>query len=51
MSTLAIPWSPRLILAGRTFRLPVQAAQAPFEIQAPGFELLDQRWSSLDAAW
>ncbi|MBM3278698.1 MAG: heparinase II/III family protein [Candidatus Handelsmanbacteria bacterium] len=48
---LAIPWSPRLILAGRAFRLPVRAAQAPIEIQAPGFALLGRRWSSLDQAW
>lgn len=51
MSALEIPWAPRVILADRTFRLPVRAAQAPFEIQAPGFELLDQRWSALDTAW
>lgn len=51
MSAPVIPWAPRIILAGRTFRLPVQTAQAPFEIEAPGFALLDQRWSTLDKAW
>ncbi len=51
MSALNIPWAPRTILAGRTFRLPVQVAQAPFEVQAPGFALLGQRWSALDTAW
>jgi hypothetical protein len=49
MTAPAVPWSPRLILTGRTFRLPVQAAA--LAIQAPAFELLGQRWSSLDAAW
>ncbi|MBI2502199.1 MAG: hypothetical protein HYW07_03080, partial [Candidatus Latescibacteria bacterium] len=51
MSTLDIPWAPRVILAGRTFRLPVRAAQAPLAVQAPGFELLGQRWSSRDGAY
>jgi hypothetical protein len=51
MSALSIPWSPRLILAGRAFRLPVQAAATSVELQAPGFALLGQRWSARDAAW
>lgn len=51
MSTLHIPWSPRLILQGRTFRLPVQAASAPLELEDSAFQLLDQRYSARDGAW
>lgn len=51
MSALDLPWAPRVILAGRIFRLPVRAAEAPYEVQAPGFVLLGQRWSAHDSAW
>lgn len=47
-----IPWSPRVILTNRLFRLPVQGpASAPPTLHAPGFDLVDSRWSSRDRAW
>ena len=47
---LTIPWSPRLILTGRTFRLPVQAPDASVDIEAGAFEELSRRWVERDGA-
>ncbi len=52
MSTLAIPWSPRLLLTGRTFRLPVQTTNDDaIDVDAHPFTLLDRRYSARDGAW
>ena len=50
MTTLHIPWSPRILLSGRTFRLPVQAADQNLEIEAEGFREITRRWSDRDQA-
>ena len=52
MDTLAIPWSPRLMLAGRTFRLPVQSKNGiSIEPESTHFTLIDKRYCSFDEAW
>ena len=52
MGTLAIPWSPRLLLAGRTFRLPVQSKNGiSVELESTHFTLIDKRYCSFDEAW
>ena len=52
MGTLAIPWSPRLLLAGRTFRLPVQSKNgASLEFESTHFTLIDKRYCPADGAW
>ena len=52
MGTLAFPWSPRLLLAGRTFRLPVQSESgASLEFESAHFTLIDKRYCSADGAW
>lgn len=50
MADLRIPWAPRLILAGRVFRLPIQADGPEVELQADGFTEIDRRWSERDGA-
>lgn len=52
MDTLAIPWSPRRLLADRTFRLPVQSPDStPLGVDTAPFTLLDRRYSARDGAW
>ena len=51
MSTIEIPWSPRLLLAGRVFRLPVQASHAPLDLKSAPFQEIDRRYSERDNAW
>ena len=43
-------WSPRTIMTGRLFRLPVSGKDRP-TLAADHFELVDERWSPRDAAW
>ncbi len=46
-----IPWAPRLIMTGRIFRLPVQAAaDVSPDLRADGFEVVDRRWAARDEA-
>ena len=42
---LGVPWAPRLILAGRTFRLPVQSPSADVVVQLDGCTERGRRWS------
>lgn len=49
--TVQIPWVPRLVLAGRDIRLPVQSPRRELEVDTAGFRLLDQRYSEPDAAF
>mgnify|MGYP002031764800 CR=1 FL=1 len=49
MSSLGIPWSPRIILPNRTFRLPVTGPDGAI-LEADGFEPVNSRWSDLDTA-
>ena len=51
MSDLYIPWAPRVILAGRIFRLPVVAGGEDVELQTGPFEVLERRWSARDGAF
>ncbi|MEE2658733.1 MAG: heparinase II/III family protein [Candidatus Latescibacterota bacterium] len=47
-----IAWSPRLILTERQFRLPVVSAPTTRPaLSAPGFTLVDERYSARDRAW
>ena len=50
MSDVRIPWAPRVILAGRAFRLPVQAPDEQVDLEAEGFERIAARWASADSA-
>ena len=50
MSDLAIPWRPRVILPGRSFRLPVQAPGDNVTLSADHFEVISTRWSERDTA-
>jgi hypothetical protein len=51
MNALHIPWSPRLLLAGRTFRLPVQALESPLDLGGAPFKEIDRRYSLRDGAY
>ncbi|NKB69440.1 MAG: hypothetical protein GKR89_20405 [Candidatus Latescibacteria bacterium] len=51
MAALRMPWAPRLIQAGRVFRLPVVARSVPVQLEAGLFTVLSQRWSQRDGAW
>ncbi len=47
-----ILWTPRVILTRRLFRLPVGGdPDHPPTLDAPGFDLVDHRWSPRDQAW
>lgn len=48
--SLAIPWSPRCLLIGRTFRLPVLNPLADASLELGAFHLLASRWSPRDSA-
>ena len=50
MSDPAIPWRPRVILPGRSFRLPVQAKDENVTLTADHFETIATRWSDRDGA-
>jgi hypothetical protein len=50
MSDLNIPWTPRVVLARRTFRLPVQAAGEDVKLEAGDFCVIASRWSARDSA-
>ena len=49
MSDLTIPWSPRILMAGRTFRLPVQSTEC-VSIACEGLDRIADRWSERDGA-
>ena len=46
----AIPWRPRVILPGRSFRLPVQAKDENVNLSADHFETIAARWSDREGA-
>jgi hypothetical protein len=48
MGNITIPWAPRVILTGRTFRLPVKGQGA--SLQAEGFEEVARRYVEPDRA-
>ena len=50
LADFRIPWAPRRILAGRTFRLPIQTNRETVELQAEGFEQRDYRFTARDRA-
>ncbi|MDA0708602.1 MAG: heparinase II/III family protein [bacterium] len=50
MALLSIPWTPRVILSGRAFRLPVTASESAVDLTAAGFERISERWSARDSA-
>ena len=50
MTDLNIPWVPRIIMTGRTFRLPIRAANRALELQAEGFQILDFKLPRLPSA-
>ena len=50
MADFRIPWAPRVVLAGRTFRLPVQAADGDVRLEAGDFGVIASRWSARDSA-
>ena len=49
MNSIRIPWSPRLIMTVRSFRLPVQCNE-DVALSYPGFSLEHQRYSAEDGA-
>ena len=51
VSNVNIPWAPRVILAGRLFRLPVVAEVGEVGLEAGDFEVVDYRWSERDGAF
>ena len=50
MAELQIPWAPRLVLTGRSFRLPVQAPGREHSLSSPGLAALDSRFVPRDDA-
>ena len=46
----SIPWRPRVILPGRSFRLPVQATDDNIALEADHFETIATRWCERDTA-
>ena len=50
MSTVRIPWAPRVILTGRVFRLPVQGPETGITLMADGFERISDRFMARDSA-
>ena len=50
MSELSIPWAPRVVLTGRTFRLPVQAPGRDTSLSTAGFLSMGSRFSQRDGA-
>ncbi len=50
MAQISIPWAPRLILAGRVFRLPIRARDSQVSLSAEGFQETGRRWCSADQA-
>ncbi len=45
-----IPWAPRVILAGRVFRLPVEAPDSDVTLEADGFRTIASWWAPADSA-
>lgn len=50
MSDINIPWRPRVIMPGRTFRLPVTSDRDDITLDAAGFTVVDSRWDAGDGA-
>ena len=50
MSTLNIPWHPRILYKGRRFRLPVQDTTR-IDLSCPGFVIEHKRFSVHENAW
>ncbi|MSS73049.1 MAG: hypothetical protein EXS64_16380 [Candidatus Latescibacteria bacterium] len=50
MADFRIPWAPRVLLAGRTFRLPVQSAGEDVRLEAGDFRVIASKWSARDSA-
>lgn len=50
MSDLHIPWAPRVVMAGRTFRLPVRAAGEDLRLEAGVFQVIASRGPARDSA-
>ena len=50
MSTLNIPWHPRILYKGRRFRLPVQNTTR-IDLSCPGFVIEHKRFSVHENAW
>ncbi|MEE3257956.1 MAG: hypothetical protein VX293_01985 [Candidatus Latescibacterota bacterium] len=48
---LRLPWAPRLLLAGRSFRLPVQTPGPEPKVHIAPFQLVDRRFSARDNAF
>ena len=48
---LRLPWAPRLLLAGRSFRLPVQTPGSEPQMFIAPFQLVDRRFSDRDNAY
>ena len=46
-----IPWSPRVIMTGRKFCLPVQTNGACPKLETGEFQIIDHRWSERDQAF
>ena len=46
----SIPWRPRVILPGRSFRLPVQATDDNIALTSDHFETIATRWCERDTA-
>lgn len=49
MTTVAIPWYPRILMTGRSFRLPV-VCRGDVELSCPDFVVEQQRYSAADGA-
>ena len=49
MTTVAIPWYPRILMTGRSFRLPV-VCRGDVELSCPDFIVEQQRYSAADGA-
>ena len=50
MADAAIPWAPRVLMTGRTFRLPVQTQSSGVKVQADGFSEISRRHVPRDGA-
>jgi hypothetical protein len=50
VSGLSIPWTPRILLAGRVFRLPVVSSSENASLQAESFESVAKRRVQADSA-
>mgnify|MGYP001028578651 CR=1 FL=1 len=49
MPDLSIPWRPRVIMPGRSFRLPVTTEGNEIGLDTSDFKLIDSRWDGRDS--